>query len=287
MRSPNGKGKELEEPGATKKDLFEFKSYIAAATAATENNIRVQIEQAMRGVKNDVLTVKDDIRAMIKDEIKPFLVRLDNVEKDMGKVKLDMAQLKKAVDERPTGQDPDLLQRLEETERRQERLDIQLRKCNLIFRGIKEDPNETEQSLKSTVSNIVVDKLGLSAVKLAFAYRIPKAPVQGKTRIICVGFGQQSDREAVFRARLKLRQIDGGSNIYISLDEPKATRERKMQKRKKTITKKTTRKNKKTKSDQSGSGGRVEEEEDDEEVESMEEEDVEGTVGKSFGHEFD
>ena len=98
-----------------------------------------------------------------------------------------------------------------------ERLEKELKKCNLIFSGISDDQNEDESVCLDKIKQ-QINHLKVRGVTLDTAHRLGTFKI-GTTRSIKVKFLKLSDRQKVWDARKNLP-----SPVYINEDLPQQTR---------------------------------------------------------------
>ena len=106
-----------------------------------------------------------------------------------------------------------LEKQLQDMARRLDYQDDQGRRINIRISGIKELPNETWEHTQHTVSRVLKEKLDMAPV-LERAHRVGKTKEDGTPRDIITRFKYQTDRDAVFRNRRKMK----GTHIFINED---------------------------------------------------------------------
>lgn len=98
-------------------------------------------------------------------------------------------------------------------ESRLDYIDDQSRRNNLRIVGIPEEQGENWEQCQMKVTKLIEEKLNIPEVNMERAHRIGKNTGQ-RTRDIVAKFVRFPERNAVFRARSKLK----GTNIYINED---------------------------------------------------------------------
>jgi len=106
-----------------------------------------------------------------------------------------------------------------------ERLDVELRKRNLIIFGLTDNKNDDDAITKAKVIKLFSEKLSLSNITIDTTHRI-STYADGKRRPIRVQLLFQHERDAILSQRNKLKIItDGaGHKIFINEDLPLKTR---------------------------------------------------------------
>lgn len=101
-----------------------------------------------------------------------------------------------------------------------EKINIELRKLNLIVVGLADDVAENEQSLRTKLQSLITEKLTQSEVIIDNAYRIGKHK-HGFTRPIKLQFRHKSHRDLIWNNRNNLRTMK--TSIFVNEDLPPAT----------------------------------------------------------------
>jgi len=104
------------------------------------------------------------------------------------------------------------------------RLDIEIRKQNIIINGIKDFDGETKQELMETITNLLEEKLFLPGIKLDTAERIPRNYIASKTRPVKIRCLSHSNRNSIMESRDLLKDEESTQLIYLNDDLPKDVR---------------------------------------------------------------
>jgi len=106
-----------------------------------------------------------------------------------------------------------------------ERLDLELRKKNLLIFGLLDNEADDEDTIKSKVLRLFSEKLSLNNITVDTAHKISTYS-QGKHRPVRVQLIFQNDRDAILNQRQKLKNVTDelGNRIYINEDLPLKTR---------------------------------------------------------------
>jgi len=106
-----------------------------------------------------------------------------------------------------------------------ERLDIELRKKNVILFGLEDEVDESNAVSKSKVEKLLSEKLQIRDVNIDTVHRLSKF-TSGRTRPIRVQLLYQNDRDLILSQRSKLKsQVNSKGDCYfLNEDLPLKTR---------------------------------------------------------------
>lgn len=99
-----------------------------------------------------------------------------------------------------------------------ERLEREIKRCNLIISGVEDSDNENEQNCFRKVKHILSSAVDMKEIDIDTAYRLGSFQT-GKTRPIKIRLLRQSDKQTIWSQR---RNLPG--HIYMNEDLPKSTR---------------------------------------------------------------
>jgi len=104
-------------------------------------------------------------------------------------------------------------------EKENERLDMELRKKNLIFLGVEDKSTESPDECYKKIHDIIEKHLELTNITIDTCHRLSKHQT-GKNRPIKVQFLMNSDRNLVLSKRMKLANRQNPKKIFINEDLP-------------------------------------------------------------------
>jgi len=114
--------------------------------------------------------------------------------------------------------------RVSKLEDENDRLSVEIRRKNILFMGVADSKDETDDDCKAKVENIITNKLELEDIEIDIAYRVGRFQEQ-KERPIKIHLVLQGDRNLIFAAKAKLRKNDDQDKaIFIVEDLPNNVR---------------------------------------------------------------
>lgn len=179
------------------------------------DNQRKHFNDALDRLEKNHKTTQERQEKRISDVITSLeytQAKLDEVMTNQKQASAERKEYEKKIQELSRKND-ELQQQVTNHESRMDYLDDQSRRNNLRIVGIPEEQGENWEQCQNKIAKIMKDKLNIPEANIERAHRVGKVSSQ-RARDIVAKFARFPEREAVFRARTKLK----GTNIYINED---------------------------------------------------------------------
>lgn len=197
LRSPTGR---QSEENSVSENMEEIKEMLAEM----QKNIKKDMREIKDEIRVDINEIKNDIRD-VKEQIKRGNEDMENIWKEVNRLKLEWK-----------GERKELVERLDETEKRLEKFERVNVRNNLIVTGVDTE-GKGEEQLKAMMEGMLEKELGVRAnVKRATKINNRKCIIE---------MHEWTDKSKILKEKRKLK----GKTIFIDSDLTK--REREIQKR--------------------------------------------------------